>query len=888
MDLENIVVDITQRNYNTLQTVQYDGNDSYVIIRVVNEGKNVDLTSYLVSLSCKKPDGKMIFNETEKVEPKQGLIRFMITDQITSTLGEVNCELKIYGKARNVLTTQRFIINVTKPIIQKEIQSTNEFRQLTIAMNEYNKWIEKVEEKYNGLEQEYAIELTGVKNDVATTKQEFANSLSQVKETLEEEIDAVEDTIEQLGVSMSNHVANGKYYTMLSVDDLKGSPFVAEGDIVSLLSYYEGKPAQHERVIEATEKDLSITLDNGLYANLINTNEINVKFIGAKCDGVNDDTEYIKQAVDYLEDKITEGVFSSGRIILEGELLVSDTVEVSSNISICGKDAHINLGGTVWEKPVFNIKGELGEEVSLNESTTLNSKAIHVNDSSGIDTNDWLLLLSQSSAFSTATNKFYRLGRATASSSGCYLGEFVQVSNVADKELELYNGLVFPNYNVTKIDTTSLKDCSTVQKVLFAKNNVVKGINFKNGSTSSNRDVAIIKTTLAKDVLIENCTFECLGEGTFIAMVNSLEVVVEDCSATYVKQDYTSIYDRNAYKMISSQNCEINGCKSYNGTQPFDITYLDNSMPSLFCKIVNCHSINSQYTGVTTHPGAYRCEVSGCTITTLGDGISIRGRGHLVKGNNIIGGSQQNDYGICLSEGSGQECLITGNMISKFPTGIRVEESVSSTRDLSYIMSLRTVISDNQIMSTRLPFYIIRSNTSTTSNINLDLKITNNFISDIVSLDSANTMYIVYVSGNTSQKIRGVQFSNNSINLDSSKLNSDVTISSLFRIDCNASDISIVNNSFCNTPNKCYVIYGTTNGRTLDVDLNDNNFIGGSISLSTNAGKATINVNSSVTGVTSNRPTSALYAGYHYFDTTIGKCIWWDGAGWVDANGSSV
>ena len=169
MDLENIVVDITQRNYNTLQTIQYDVDSRYVNVKIVNNGKNVDLTNYMVSIACKKPDGKIVFNETEMVEPKQGLIKFLISEQISSALGEVVCELKIYGKNSSVLTSQYFTINVVQPIANKAIKSTNEFRQLTIAMNEYNKWIDKVEEKYNELEEEYAEELNEIKSGINLT-----------------------------------------------------------------------------------------------------------------------------------------------------------------------------------------------------------------------------------------------------------------------------------------------------------------------------------------------------------------------------------------------------------------------------------------------------------------------------------------------------------------------------------------------------------------------------------------------------------------------------------------------------------------------------------------------------------------------------------------------
>lgn len=41
-------------------------------------------------------------------------------------------------------------------------------------------------------------------------------------------------------------------------------------------------------------------------------------------------------------------------------------------------------------------------------------------------------------------------------------------------------------------------------------------------------------------------------------------------------------------------------------------------------------------------------------------------------------------------------------------------------------------------------------------------------------------------------------------------------------------------------------------------------------------------------GPTSSRPSVNLKAGQGYFDTTLGKPIWWKGSGWVDATGVTV
>lgn len=44
----------------------------------------------------------------------------------------------------------------------------------------------------------------------------------------------------------------------------------------------------------------------------------------------------------------------------------------------------------------------------------------------------------------------------------------------------------------------------------------------------------------------------------------------------------------------------------------------------------------------------------------------------------------------------------------------------------------------------------------------------------------------------------------------------------------------------------------------------------------------------SESGTTANRPTANLWIGRPYFDTTLGKPVWYDGTNWVDATGATV
>lgn len=43
-----------------------------------------------------------------------------------------------------------------------------------------------------------------------------------------------------------------------------------------------------------------------------------------------------------------------------------------------------------------------------------------------------------------------------------------------------------------------------------------------------------------------------------------------------------------------------------------------------------------------------------------------------------------------------------------------------------------------------------------------------------------------------------------------------------------------------------------------------------------------------MSGTTANRPTVGLWTGRTFFDTTLGRPIWYKTAGWVDATGAAV
>lgn len=43
-----------------------------------------------------------------------------------------------------------------------------------------------------------------------------------------------------------------------------------------------------------------------------------------------------------------------------------------------------------------------------------------------------------------------------------------------------------------------------------------------------------------------------------------------------------------------------------------------------------------------------------------------------------------------------------------------------------------------------------------------------------------------------------------------------------------------------------------------------------------------------LSGATAARPSSPAFVGQSFFDTTLGKPVFWNGTGWVDATGASA
>lgn len=96
---------------------------------------------YLITKECyavftaTKPDGAIVFNECTI---KDGVIIYDVTAQTTAVVGELPCEVKLYGADDMLLTSASFSLVVEDTVYNEgdEVESSDEFSALTALMSQ--------------------------------------------------------------------------------------------------------------------------------------------------------------------------------------------------------------------------------------------------------------------------------------------------------------------------------------------------------------------------------------------------------------------------------------------------------------------------------------------------------------------------------------------------------------------------------------------------------------------------------------------------------------------------------------------------------------------------------------------------------------------------------
>ena len=122
-----------------------------------------------------------------------------------------------------------------------------------------------------------------------------------------------------------------------TIAELQSRKNLKVGDIVEVLGYYTaGDGAGHKRIITNEDDGSGVQLKNGLWANIIYNDSINIKWLGAKGNGINDDTSAFRTQFNLF--------------VPEGNFLINNTIKMQSGKKLFGENMYgsvIKIGADV-------------------------------------------------------------------------------------------------------------------------------------------------------------------------------------------------------------------------------------------------------------------------------------------------------------------------------------------------------------------------------------------------------------------------------------------------------------------------------------------------------------------------------------------------------------
>lgn len=137
MVTKDIQLKLWENNALILLANQGEVNSRYVIASFQDEdSNNISLSGKTVTFYVLKPDNTQVFNNCT-VDTTNNTATVMLTSQMTSTVGILECEFQIFDSNNTLLKANGIkIIVSSKGDFSEAIESTSEFNVLTEAINQ--------------------------------------------------------------------------------------------------------------------------------------------------------------------------------------------------------------------------------------------------------------------------------------------------------------------------------------------------------------------------------------------------------------------------------------------------------------------------------------------------------------------------------------------------------------------------------------------------------------------------------------------------------------------------------------------------------------------------------------------------------------------------------
>lgn len=125
-------IEINKPIYRKLSAIQFDNNSRYILVSVYSNFKPYDLTYASVKIYGIKKDKTVFFNNAKILDAVNGRFEIDLTEQCLACDGDVEIQILILGLDKARLSSNSFIVNVKKNIIDPvKVTSQDEWGILT-------------------------------------------------------------------------------------------------------------------------------------------------------------------------------------------------------------------------------------------------------------------------------------------------------------------------------------------------------------------------------------------------------------------------------------------------------------------------------------------------------------------------------------------------------------------------------------------------------------------------------------------------------------------------------------------------------------------------------------------------------------------------------------
>ena len=148
----SIDLELNRDKQVNVQSIRCDMNSRFVRLNLCHNRSPININGMRACIMAVKPDGKEIFNDCKVINAEKGIIEFEITKQMGILVGEVECQIKLFGPDQ-LLSSNIFKLVVTKTLSPSSESSKDQLEVLVNALGQ----VQNIDNRFNEINAQLSI-----------------------------------------------------------------------------------------------------------------------------------------------------------------------------------------------------------------------------------------------------------------------------------------------------------------------------------------------------------------------------------------------------------------------------------------------------------------------------------------------------------------------------------------------------------------------------------------------------------------------------------------------------------------------------------------------------------------------------------------------------------